>query len=75
MLVDYLLDIDGLANLDELVDGFILGLDDWEDMAARHWAHANCRMEQGVALGTLLYWCHAIAWLLGVAEYLLPIAR
>lgn len=32
---DELFDVDGLAYLDELIDGFVLGGDDWEDMAAR----------------------------------------
>ena len=32
---DELFDVDSLADLDELVDGFVFGIDDWEDMAAR----------------------------------------
>ena len=79
---DELFDVDGLADLDELLDGFILWLDDWEDMAARkihskvlRIAYLLCGVMQGSALWALPNWCHAIAWLLRIVEYIAPIAR
>ena len=73
MLSDELRDIDGLADLDELLNLLILGSDDWEEMAAI--AKANGSVHQCAAVRALLHWCHAVAWLLGVVEDVAPIAR
>lgn len=79
---DELFDVDGLADLDELLDGFVLGLDDWKYMAARkihskvlRIAYLLCGVMQGSALWALPNWCHAVAWLLRIVEDVAPIAR
>ena len=79
---DELFDVDGLADLDELLDGFILWLDDRKNMAARkihseilRIADLLCGVMQGSALWALPNWCHAVAWLLRIVEDIAPIAR
>ena len=79
---DELFDVDGLADLDELLDGFILWLDYRKDMAARkihseilRIAYLLCGVMQGSALWALPNRCHAVAWLLRIVEDIAPIAR
>ena len=79
---DELFDVDGLADLDELLDGFVFWLDYRKDMAARkihpkilRIAYLLCGVMQGSALWALSNWCHAVAWLLRIVEDIAPIAR
>ena len=79
---DELFDVDGLADLDELLNGFILWFDYRKYMSA--WkihaevlriAYLLCGVMQGSALWALPNWCHAIAWLLRIVEDITPVAR
>lgn len=66
-------DVDGLADLDELLDALILGSDDWEEISAIADAHGG--MQQCSAVRAFLHRCHAVAWLLRIVEDIAPIAR
>jgi hypothetical protein len=68
--------------LDELLDGFVLWLDYWEDMAARkkhpeilRIAYLLCGVMQSSALWALPNWSYSIAWLLRVVKDIAPVAR
>ena len=79
---DELFDVDGLADLDELLDGFVFGFDYRKYMTARkihskilRIAYLLCGVMQGSALWALPNRCHSIAWLLRIVEDITPIAR
>lgn len=73
MLSDELWDVDCLADLDKLFNSLILGRDDWEDISAIASAH-GC-VKQRTTIGAFFDWSHAVAGLLRIVEYVLPVAR
>jgi hypothetical protein len=59
--------------LDELLDGFVLWLDYWEDMAAI--AKANSGVHKCAAIRAFFYRSDSFAWLLWIMEDIAPVAR